>query len=106
MDTGCHSLSMPAQLLAIKACCLMLLAARLKASCLFLSTAAQCKVVLTCDEAVRGGRSIQLKATVDAAVRSCPSVRHVLVSRRTGGATVVGPLDVPLEEVGSSAEVM
>lgn len=96
----------------------MLLAARLKASgpanngllccvpSLFLSTAAQCKVVLTCDEAVRGGRSIRLKATVDAAVRSCPSVRHVFVSRRMGSATTAGPLDVPLEEVRPFAKVM
>lgn len=73
---------------------------------LFLSTAAQCKVVLTCDEAVRGGRSVPLKATVDAAVRSCPSVRHVFVSRRTGSAAAAGPLDVPLEEVGPFAKVM
>ncbi|XP_075902166.1 acetyl-coenzyme A synthetase 2-like, mitochondrial [Nelusetta ayraudi] len=67
---------------------------------------AECKVVLTCDETVRGGRSVPLKATVDAAVRSCPSVRHVLVSRRTdGGATAaaVGPLDVPLEEAMKAA---
>lgn len=63
-----------------------------------LSTA-QCKVVLTCNEAVRGGRVVPLKSTVDAAVRSCPTVQHVFVSQRTENPTEMGPLDVPLEEV-------
>ncbi|XP_040929888.1 acetyl-coenzyme A synthetase 2-like, mitochondrial isoform X2 [Betta splendens] len=60
---------------------------------------AQCKAVITCNEGVRGGRPVQLKSTVDAAVRSCPSVRCVFVSQRTETSTVMGELDVPLEEV-------
>ncbi|XP_030297762.1 acetyl-coenzyme A synthetase 2-like, mitochondrial [Sparus aurata] len=63
---------------------------------------AQCKAVLTCNEAVRGGRVVPLKSTVDAAVRSCPTVQHVFVSQRTENPTEMGPLDVPLEEVMSS----
>ncbi|KAM8738795.1 acetyl-coenzyme A synthetase 2-like, mitochondrial [Acanthopagrus schlegelii] len=63
---------------------------------------AQCKVVLTCNEAVRGGRVVPLKSTVDAAVRSCPTVQHVFVSQRTENPTEMGPLDVPLEEAMSS----
>uniref|UniRef100_H3D771 Acetyl-coenzyme A synthetase n=1 Tax=Tetraodon nigroviridis TaxID=99883 RepID=H3D771_TETNG len=59
---------------------------------------AKCKAVITCNEAVRGGRLIPLKATVDAAVRSCPTVRHVFVSQRTEKQCVMGELDVPLEE--------
>uniref|UniRef100_A0A674NQC2 acetate--CoA ligase n=1 Tax=Takifugu rubripes TaxID=31033 RepID=A0A674NQC2_TAKRU len=38
---------------------------------------AKCKAVITCNEGVRGGRLIPLKATVDAALKSCPTVRHV-----------------------------
>ncbi|KAJ3610934.1 hypothetical protein NHX12_023024, partial [Muraenolepis orangiensis] len=60
---------------------------------------AQCKLVVTCDQAVRGGRAIQLKSTVDAAVRTCPSVKHVLVEQRCPGSPAPwGDLDVPLEE--------
>uniref|UniRef100_A0A674MZC7 Acetyl-coenzyme A synthetase n=1 Tax=Takifugu rubripes TaxID=31033 RepID=A0A674MZC7_TAKRU len=40
---------------------------------------AKCKAVITCNEGVRGGRLIPLKATVDAALKSCPTVRHVFV---------------------------
>ncbi|XP_051251657.1 acetyl-coenzyme A synthetase 2-like, mitochondrial [Dicentrarchus labrax] len=63
---------------------------------------AQCKAVLTCNEGVRGGRLVKLKSTVDAAVKSCPTVQHVFVSQRTETPTVMGELDVPLEEVMSS----
>lgn len=61
--------------------------------------AAQCKAVITCNEGVRGGRLIPLKATVDAAVKSCPTVRRVFVSQRTENPCTMGELDVPLEEV-------
>ena len=60
---------------------------------------AQCKVVLTCNQAVRGGRAVDLKATVDAAIRTCPSVQHVFVAQRTSSPAPRGDLDVPLEEV-------
>ena len=42
-------------------------------------------VVITADEGVRGGRTIPLKANVDAALADLPSVRSVIVVRRTGG---------------------
>ncbi|TKS65126.1 Acetyl-coenzyme A synthetase 2-like, mitochondrial [Collichthys lucidus] len=35
----------------------------------------------------------------DAAVRSCPTVRHVFVSQRTDKPVVMGQLDVPLDQV-------
>lgn len=60
---------------------------------------AQCKAVVTCNEGVRGGRVIDLKSTVDAAVKSCPTVRRVFVSQRTERHAGTGELDVPLEEV-------
>lgn len=65
----------------------------------FVLFSAKCKAVITCNEAVRGGRPIPLKATVDAAVKSCPTVRHVFVSQRTEKPCTMGEVDVPLEEV-------
>ncbi|XP_040905400.1 acetyl-coenzyme A synthetase 2-like, mitochondrial isoform X3 [Toxotes jaculatrix] len=62
---------------------------------------AQCKAVVTCNQGVRGGRLIDLKSTVDAAVKSCPSVQHVFVSQRTEQPAAMGELDVPLEKVMS-----
>jgi acetyl-CoA synthetase len=42
-------------------------------------------LVITADEGLRGGRKIPLKANVDKALESCPSVKNVIVFRRTGG---------------------
>lgn len=47
---------------------------------------ADCKVVITADEGLRGGKKIPLKANVDAAVVSCDHVHSVIVVKRTGGA--------------------
>ncbi|MEQ2209944.1 Acetyl-coenzyme A synthetase 2-like, mitochondrial [Xenoophorus captivus] len=60
---------------------------------------AQCRAVITCNQGVRGGRFIELKATVDTAVKSCPSVQNVFVSQRTEHPAVMGKLDIPLEEI-------
>ncbi len=46
---------------------------------------ADCKVVITADESVRGGKHIPLKANVDAAIVDCPNVHSVIVIERTGG---------------------
>jgi len=43
-----------------------------------------CKVVITADEGVRGGRTVALKTNVDRAVSGCPNVSNVLVVKRTG----------------------
>jgi len=40
-------------------------------------------ILLTADEALRGGRKIPLKANVDEALRQCPEVTRVLVVKRT-----------------------
>src|SRR5579871_6860166 len=45
---------------------------------------AQCVAVITQDSGYRRGNEIKLKATVDEALASCPSVKNVLVYRRTG----------------------
>ncbi|QDP00532.1 acetate--CoA ligase [Thalassotalea sp. PS06] len=46
---------------------------------------ADCKVVITADQGVRGGKIIPLKNNVDAAVADCPNVHSVIVVERTGG---------------------
>uniref|UniRef100_A0A8C7CT64 Propionate--CoA ligase n=1 Tax=Oncorhynchus kisutch TaxID=8019 RepID=A0A8C7CT64_ONCKI len=63
---------------------------------------AQCKAVITCNQGVRGGRFIDLKPTVDAAVKNCPTVQHVFVAQRTSNPTPMGKLDIPLEEAMAS----
>ena len=45
---------------------------------------AECELVITADEGVRGGRRVPLKQNVDKALASCPDVHSVLVVRRTG----------------------
>jgi acetyl-CoA synthetase len=52
---------------------------------------AQCKAVITQDSAYRRGSQIPLKATVDEALPSCPSVRTVVVYQRTGCETQMQP---------------
>lgn len=42
------------------------------------------RVLLTSDEGRRGGKTIATKVIVDAALKQCPDVEHVLVLRRTG----------------------
>ncbi|MBU0859188.1 MAG: AMP-binding protein, partial [Alphaproteobacteria bacterium] len=42
-------------------------------------------IVITADEGVRGGKSVPLKKNVDAALKSCPDVKTVLVLKHTGG---------------------
>jgi acetyl-CoA synthetase len=44
-----------------------------------------CRVLITADEGVRGGRHVPLKANADLALKSCPDVHSVIVVRRTGG---------------------
>jgi len=44
-----------------------------------------CRVVVTADESVRGGKAVPLKANTDKALTSCPNVHTVLVVKRTGG---------------------
>jgi acetyl-CoA synthetase len=46
-----------------------------------------CRVVITSDEGVRGGKPVPLKANTDTALKACPNVHTVLVVRHTGGKT-------------------
>jgi len=45
----------------------------------------ECKVVITSDEGLRGGRAVPLKANVDKAVADAECVNSVVVVKRTGG---------------------
>jgi acetyl-CoA synthetase len=45
----------------------------------------QCQVLITQDEGWRRGQTVPLKDNADQALDSAPSVRNVLVARRTGG---------------------
>ena len=42
-----------------------------------------CRVVITADQGMRGGKAIALKDNVDKALRSCPNVHSVLVVKHT-----------------------
>ena len=44
-----------------------------------------CKLVITADEGLRGGRKVPLKGNTDKALETCPSVSTVIVVKRTGG---------------------
>ena len=43
-----------------------------------------CRVVITADETVRGGRTTPLKANTDKALEQCPDVHSVIVVKRSG----------------------
>jgi acetyl-CoA synthetase len=48
-------------------------------------------LLITADEGRRGGRKVALKANADEALKSSPSVKHVIVVRVTGGAIDMKP---------------
>ncbi|EGC29700.1 acetyl-CoA synthetase [Dictyostelium purpureum] len=45
---------------------------------------AKCRLIITADEGLRGGRYIPLKEKIDQVVKHCKSVEHVLVFKNTG----------------------
>jgi len=47
---------------------------------------ASCRMVITADEGLRGGKKVPLKTNVDAALAHCPSIDTVIVLERTGAA--------------------
>ena len=47
------------------------------------------RIVVTADEGRRGGKTVPLKANVDAAIANAPGVERVVVIRHTGGAVAM-----------------
>jgi len=63
-----------------------------------------CRVVITADQGLRGGKIIPLKDNVDKALRSCPNVHSVLVVKHTGAATNWNPAhDIWYQEATGNA---
>lgn len=52
---------------------------------------ANCQVVITADEGIRSGKTIPLKANVDAATQHCPAVHTVLTVQHTGHPVAWNP---------------
>jgi len=63
----------------------------------------KCKLVITADEGVRGGKSIPLKANVDIAVKECDCVKNIVVVKRTGNAIEWSDRDVWYHELVKDA---
>lgn len=42
-------------------------------------------IMITADEGLRGGRTVPLKNNADAAAAACPTLKHMIVVKRTGG---------------------
>ena len=54
----------------------------------------ECKIVITADEGLRGGRSTALKANVDLAIKGCDCISKVVVVQNTKGSVEWGDKDV------------
>ena len=54
----------------------------------------KCKIVITADEGVRGGKPIPLKANVDQATSDCDCVEAIVVVERTGGKVTWNERDI------------
>jgi acetyl-CoA synthetase len=58
--------------------------------------------VITANQGVRTGKNIDLKLTVDSAVKTCPSVKNVFIWKRTDSLTIYTQLcqtDVIIDDV-------
>ncbi|MDR2206576.1 MAG: acetate--CoA ligase [Flavobacteriaceae bacterium] len=49
------------------------------------------KIIITSDGSFRGNKSVDLKGIIDEAVEKCPTVKNVLVVKRTGSEVVMKP---------------
>ncbi len=68
---------------------------------------ADCRLLITADEGLRGGRRVPLKANADAALAHCPQVHSCVVLRRTGGDIAWHPArDLWYHEVVAAAAMV
>ena len=75
-------------------------------NCSIVFLLAICKVVVTADQGVRGGKVIELKRTVDIAVAECNCVENVFVMSRTGAEVPMqSGRDIKLEEVSMKCPI-
>ena len=51
----------------------------------------ECSLLITADEGRRGGRKVALKTNADEALKSCASIRHVIVAKNTGSTVPMQP---------------
>ena len=66
---------------------------------------ADCKLVITADEGLRGGKKVPLKLNVDEALNECPNVKTTLVIKRTGGdISWNNERDIRYEEISKGIE--
>ena len=64
---------------------------------------ADCQLVITANEGVRGGKNIPLKHNVDQAIAGCPNVRCVLVVQHTATQMPAGPRDLDYQSAMTKA---
>jgi acetyl-CoA synthetase len=66
----------------------------------------KCKIVITADEGVRGGKPIPLKANVDQATRDCDCVDAIIVVERTGGKVTWSERDIWYHDLVKNASTI
>ncbi|UCD35162.1 MAG: AMP-binding protein, partial [Nitrospiraceae bacterium] len=70
----------------------------------------QASMVITADHGVRGGKSVPLKSNADLAIEECPSVKKMIVVKRTNGADMRDDRDLwwheemAAEDIGNYCE--
>lgn len=63
----------------------------------------ECKVIITADEGMRGGRTTPLKSNVDVAITLCDCVESVIVVENTKGKIIWGDRDIWYHELVGDA---
>jgi len=59
----------------------------------------KCKLLITADEGVRGGKIVNIKKIANEAADQCPSLQHILVYKRTGNTVPSHRLDLHWEDI-------
>jgi acetyl-CoA synthetase len=59
----------------------------------------ECNIIITADEGRRGGKTIPLKANVDAAIKNCDGVQSVIVVQHTGNKVAWTARDIWYHEL-------